>query len=76
MGMPVKNLDDKRSRHLVTSWLAWHWQQRSIPWCNQRLGFWSHFVRQTLVKRLHYSDGFVHLAAVRQAILTDLATIG
>lgn len=39
----------------------------------QRLRFWSQFVRQTPVKRLRYPDGFVHLAAVRQAILADLA---
>lgn len=42
----------------------------------QRLRFWSQFVRQTPVKRLRYPEGFVHLAAVRQAILADLAAKG
>lgn len=58
-------------------------QQAFLVEANQRLGdhqqrlrFWSHFVRQTPVKRLRYPDGFGHLAAVRQAILADLATTG
>ncbi len=42
----------------------------------QRLRFWSHFIRQTPVKQLFYPDSFAALADVRQAILADLARDG